>query len=144
MSLYIRNEYPWIQHAEPLDWCRVLVYVIKDGHEPIHEAEMLSNYGAYISERDLSEDLMNVNVECWILAPIGREFINPHSAGRTRRQVSFKLNEDTDADIIERVSEEKNVQGYIKALIRQNIYLDDILDSIDEDSEDEDHNTKET
>ena len=37
---------------------------------------------------------------------------------RTRAGVYLKLNKGTDADILEKLASEPNVQGYIKALIR--------------------------
>lgn len=37
------------------------------------------------------------------------------------QQIKLKLNRKTDADILARLAEEKNKQGYIKALIRKDI-----------------------
>lgn len=36
-------------------------------------------------------------------------------------QIKMKLNKDTDADILERLEQEENKQGYIKRLIRADI-----------------------
>ena len=40
---------------------------------------------------------------------------------KTARQVVLKLNSNTDGDILERLSEVGNKQGYIKNLIRKDI-----------------------
>lgn len=40
------------------------------------------------------------------------------------RQVKFKFNLRTDADILARLDAQENVQGYIKALIRADIAQD--------------------
>jgi len=37
------------------------------------------------------------------------------------KQVKFKFNLRTDADILARLAEQSNVQGYVKALIRADI-----------------------
>ena len=37
------------------------------------------------------------------------------------RQLRVKLNRKTDADIIEHIEKQGNIQGYIKALIRSDI-----------------------
>lgn len=37
------------------------------------------------------------------------------------KQVKLKLNLNTDADILERLTKSGNVQGYIKALVRADI-----------------------
>lgn len=37
------------------------------------------------------------------------------------KRIALKLNLNTDADILQKLSEEKNVQGYIKKLIRSDI-----------------------
>ena len=43
-------------------------------------------------------------------------------ANRTnRRSIRLNLNRQTDADIIERLEKEPNIQGYIKALIRSDL-----------------------
>ena len=43
-------------------------------------------------------------------------------------QVKLKLNKKTDDDIIKRLSEADNVQGYIKELIRIDILRDNSID----------------
>ena len=43
-------------------------------------------------------------------------------------QVKLKLNKKTDDDIIKRLSETDNVQGYIKELIRLDISRDNSID----------------
>lgn len=43
-----------------------------------------------------------------------------YDKGNTKR-LSLKLNLNTDADILEKLDSEKNVQGYIKKLIRNDI-----------------------
>lgn len=40
------------------------------------------------------------------------------------KQIHLKLNLKTDADIIDRLKEQKNAQGYIKRLIREDIEKD--------------------
>lgn len=40
------------------------------------------------------------------------------------KQVVMKLNRKTDADILEKLTEEPNVQGYIKGLIRKDLGTD--------------------
>lgn len=40
---------------------------------------------------------------------------------KNTKQISFKFNLNTDADILKKLEEEKNVQGYIKKLIRSDI-----------------------
>ena len=35
----------------------------------------------------------------------------------------FKLHKENDKDIIKRLSEEKNKQGYIKGLIKKDLYI---------------------
>ena len=37
------------------------------------------------------------------------------------RTLSLKLNKELDSDILEKLQSEKNVQGYIKALIRKDL-----------------------
>lgn len=37
------------------------------------------------------------------------------------KRISLKLNLNTDADILKKLNSEKNVQGYIKKLIRNDI-----------------------
>lgn len=37
------------------------------------------------------------------------------------RMIHLKLNRETDADIIQKLEESKNIQGYIKSLIRADI-----------------------
>ena len=46
--------------------------------------------------------------------------VSRYDAANTR-QIKIKLNLKTDADILERLSEVDNRQGYIKDLIRQDI-----------------------
>ena len=41
--------------------------------------------------------------------------------GANTRQIKIKLNIRTDADILEHLGQTENVQGYIKALIREDI-----------------------
>ena len=43
---------------------------------------------------------------------------------KATRQIKLKLNIKTDADILERLSEVDNMQGYIKHLIREDIKKD--------------------
>lgn len=43
-------------------------------------------------------------------------------------QVNLKLNKNTDEDIIKRISEVDNKQGYIKELIRLDILRDNSID----------------
>ena len=43
-------------------------------------------------------------------------------------QIKLKLNKRTDADIIKRISEADNKQGYIKELIRLDILRDNSID----------------
>lgn len=38
-----------------------------------------------------------------------------------RRSIRLNLNRQTDADIIERLEKEPNIQGYIKSLIRSDL-----------------------
>ena len=40
---------------------------------------------------------------------------------KTTRQIKLKLNLNTDADILQRLDEVDNMQGYIKKLIRADI-----------------------
>lgn len=40
---------------------------------------------------------------------------------RATRQILFKFNRTTDADILQRLDEQANRQGYIKRLIREDI-----------------------
>ena len=40
---------------------------------------------------------------------------------RTARQILFRFNRNTDADVLARLEAEENMQGYIKALIRRDI-----------------------
>lgn len=37
------------------------------------------------------------------------------------KQIKFKLNIRTDADILDRLKSQQNVQGYVKRLIREDI-----------------------
>ena len=37
------------------------------------------------------------------------------------RRINLKLNKKTDADIIKRLEAEKNIQGYLKKLIREDM-----------------------
>lgn len=37
------------------------------------------------------------------------------------RMIHLKLNKETDADIIQKLEESENIQGYIKSLIRADI-----------------------
>ncbi len=46
-----------------------------------------------------------------------------YDSGHTK-QVKLKLNLKTDSDIIERLDEVGNIQGYIKRLIREDIKKD--------------------
>ena len=43
-------------------------------------------------------------------------------------QVNLKLNKNTDEDIIKRLSEVENKQGYIKELIRLDLLRDNSID----------------
>lgn len=43
---------------------------------------------------------------------------------KNTKQISFKFNLNTDADILERFQEVDNVQGYIKRLIRNDIQFE--------------------
>lgn len=43
-------------------------------------------------------------------------------------QIKLKLNKKTDRDIIDRLSEADNIQGYIKELIRADILKDNSID----------------
>lgn len=43
-------------------------------------------------------------------------------------QVKLKLNKKTDKDIIDRLAEADNIQGYIKELIRLDILRDNSID----------------
>jgi hypothetical protein len=49
-----------------------------------------------------------------------RKAIKKYDAAHTK-QVHLKLNTETDADILERLAEIGNVQGYIKLLIREDM-----------------------
>ena len=49
-----------------------------------------------------------------------RKAIQKYDAANTK-QFHLKLNTKTDADIIDRLGQEENVQGYIKELIRSDI-----------------------
>lgn len=40
---------------------------------------------------------------------------------KTARYISLKLNQNTDADIIRRLEQQENVQGYLKRLIREDM-----------------------
>ncbi len=40
---------------------------------------------------------------------------------KTTRQIHLKLNINTDADILEHLDQQENVQGYIKDLIRKDM-----------------------
>jgi len=40
---------------------------------------------------------------------------------KTTRQIHLKLNLNTDADILEHLDQQENVQGYIKDLIRKDM-----------------------
>lgn len=42
------------------------------------------------------------------------------------RQIRLKLNKHTDADVIGKLESMGNMQGYIKALIRADIYKNDL------------------
>ena len=44
------------------------------------------------------------------------------------RCISLKLNKKSDADIIEHLENQSNMQGYIKRIIREDIYPDRKLD----------------
>ena len=47
---------------------------------------------------------------------------------RNTKQVKLKLNLKTDEDVIKRLEEQDNVQGYIKRLIREDIAKDSPTD----------------
>lgn len=49
-----------------------------------------------------------------------RRAVRKYDAANTK-QVHLKLNRKTDAEIIEHLDKQKNVQGYIKELIRQDM-----------------------
>ena len=54
------------------------------------------------------------------LTPAKREAIKRYDAVSTK-QIHLKLNIKTDADILEKLDSIKNVQGYIKDLIRKDL-----------------------
>lgn len=58
---------------------------------------------------------MSLGVHGMVETPQGR-----YDASNTR-QIKLKLNRKTDADILARLAEEENKQGYIKTLIRKDI-----------------------
>ena len=49
-----------------------------------------------------------------------RRAIQKYDASHTR-QIHLKLNMKTDADILEHLDQQENVQGYIKDLIREDM-----------------------
>lgn len=49
-----------------------------------------------------------------------RRAIQKYDASNTK-QIHLKLNLNTDADILEHLEQQENVQGYIKELIREDI-----------------------
>ena len=55
-----------------------------------------------------------------LLTDAKREAIRRYDATHTK-QIHLKLNLKHDADIIEHLDKQKNVQGYIKQLIRNDI-----------------------
>ena len=54
------------------------------------------------------------------LTPAKRKAIKKYDQNNTKR-ISLKLNLKTDADILEKLKSAGNVQGYIKALIREDM-----------------------
>ena len=48
------------------------------------------------------------------------DYIRRYDAENTR-QVKLKLNVKTDADVLEQLDRQENVQGYIKKLIREDM-----------------------
>lgn len=49
-----------------------------------------------------------------------RRAVNKYNATHTK-QVILRLNLKTDADILAQLAQQKSIQGYIKALIRQDM-----------------------
>ena len=49
-----------------------------------------------------------------------REYLAEYDKQNTR-QIKLKLNTRTDADVLEQLDRQKNIQGYIKQLIRNDI-----------------------
>ena len=58
------------------------------------------------------------------IAPLGHDYRNPHR----RAQISLKLERSGDADIIEYLKTVDNVQGLIKALLREHIAAIHLMD----------------
>ena len=50
-----------------------------------------------------------------------RKAVEKYDAANTK-QIHLKLNIKTDADILDYLNKQENVQGYIKKLIREDIY----------------------
>ena len=40
---------------------------------------------------------------------------------KTAKYISLKLNQNTDADILEHLAKQENIQGYLKRLIREDM-----------------------
>jgi hypothetical protein len=129
-ALYMRNEIPWILQAKHLEWGRVAVWydpAVRPSNKEVND--MLETYSAYIADVIKTA---NDGPAGYILAPMGREYVNPHRASFHRRQISLKLSPETDKDIMEKLDGLENVQGYIKSLIRHDLVYHDPEDFEDD------------
>lgn len=123
LALFARHEIRGCNQAEPIgDHC-VELFVDPDpfGFQRADIAAFCSRYHAYVDDTAFTDEYI-----AYFLRPTEKTFFRPDK----RKQISFKLQRDVDADLIEWLESQENIHEYLRDLIRNDMQISAAVDDL--------------
>lgn len=129
LALFARHEIHGCVQAEPVGDYSCNVYVDPFDFQRSDITDFCTRYHAYIESTCFTNEYI-----VYILQPIDRTYYRPDK----RKQIIFKLQRDTDADIITWLNSKENVHEYLRDLIRTDMQLSAAVNELMEREQDHD------
>lgn len=121
LALFARHEIRGCNQAEPIgDHC-VELFVDPFDFQRADITAFCSRYHAYVDDTAFTDEYI-----AYFLRPTEKTFFRPDK----RKQISFKLQRDVDADLIEWLESQENIHEYLRDLIRNDMQISAAVDDL--------------
>lgn len=112
LALFARHEIRGCRQAEPIgDHC-VELFMDPFDFQRADITAFCTRYHAYVDDTAFTDEYI-----AYFLRPTEKTFFRPDK----RKQISFKLQRDVDADLIEWLESQENIHEYLRDLIREDM-----------------------
>lgn len=121
LALFARHEIRGCSQAESVGDHECHVFVDPFDFQRSDITTFCTRYHAWIESTCFTDEYI-----VYILLPIDKTFFRPDK----RKQISFKLQRDIDADLIEWLESQENIHEYLRDLIRNDMQISATVDDL--------------